>query len=451
MRIAILLALAAIVAYSSNLVLTVEANATPNVLTAASWIAQGNADLDEYVGRAPFTEQIVDGHVYPLYPPGTALLVVAPIAVAMTAGIDVASWEFLSVFGKIVGVLTAAVSVALVYLACAKLTRPVPALIAAVAYAFGTTVWTISAQQIWMHGPAQLFVALGLFLLVRDRDSPSAGLALALAAVIRPVDALAAGAGFLIARRRRFALRYVAWGVPAVAFLATYYLVAFHRLRDSYGEAAVGWFFPPPGWLGLLISPSRGLFIYSPFLLFAVAGFVVAWRRRDDPPGLIVRDASLAALGIYVVYSFFGQWMGGWAYGTRYLSDAQPLFALGLAYAIDRGLLTHVVARVAFVIALAWSVFLEYAGAGWYFFFWNGYHWDVTPNIDETGYRVWDVTDTQWGFVLRHMVADPGTTLVPTLIGAMFAGFIVWRAFASARRQQRATVSGSHRPLASPP
>jgi hypothetical protein len=178
---------------------------------------------------------------------------------------------------------------------------------------------------------------------------------------------------------------------------------------------------------------------------------VVAWRRRDDPPGLIVRDASLAALGIYVVYSFFGQWMGGWAYGTRYLSDAQPLFALGLAYAIDRGLLTHVVARVAFVIALAWSVFLEYAGAGWYFFFWNGYHWDVTPNIDETGYRVWDVTDTQWGFVLRHMVADPGTTLVPTLIGAMFAGFIVWRAFASARRQQRATVSGSHRPLASPP
>ena len=86
MRIAILLALAAIVAYSSNLVLTVEANATPNVLTAASWIAQGNADLDEYVGRAPFTEQIIDGHVYPLYPPGTPLLVVAPVAVAVAFG-----------------------------------------------------------------------------------------------------------------------------------------------------------------------------------------------------------------------------------------------------------------------------------------------------------------------------------------------------------------------------
>src|SRR5438552_12517958 len=155
MRIAILLALAAIVAYSSNLVLTVEANATPNVLTAASWIAQGNADLDEYVGRAPFTEQIVDGHVYPANPPGTALLLVTPVAVAMAAGIDVASWEFLGVFGKIAGILAASVSVAFVYLACARLTRPMPALIAAVGYAFGTTVWTVSAQQIWMHGPAR--------------------------------------------------------------------------------------------------------------------------------------------------------------------------------------------------------------------------------------------------------------------------------------------------------
>jgi len=449
MRIAILLALAAIVAYSSNLVLTVEANATPNVLTAASWIAQGNADLDEYVGRAPFTEQIVDGHVYPANPPGTALLLVTPVAVAMAAGIDVASWEFLGVFGKIAGILAASVSVAFVYLACARLTRPMPALIAAVGYAFGTTVWTVSAQQIWMHGPAQLFMALGLFLLVRGRGSPRAGLALGLAAAIRPVDALAAAASFLIARRRRFAARYLAWGLPAVAFLATYYLITFRGPRDSYG--GVPWFFPPPGWLGLLISPSRGLFVYSPFLLFAVAGFVIAWRRRSDDASLFVRDASLAALGIYLVYSFFGVWMGGWAYGTRYVSDAQPLLALGLAYAIERGLLTHLVARVGFAITLLWSVFLEYAGAGWYFFFWNGYHWDVTPNIDETGYRAWDITDTQWGFVLRHMVADPGTTLVPTLIGAAVAGLIVWRGFASARRQQQViAVSATHQLGASP-
>src|SRR6266550_8934476 len=102
MRVALLLGIAAIVAYSSNLLLHIEGDASPNVLTAASWIAQGNADLDEYVGRAPFTEQIVDGHVYPLYPPGTPLLLVVPVAVAMAAGIDVASWEFLSVFGKIV-------------------------------------------------------------------------------------------------------------------------------------------------------------------------------------------------------------------------------------------------------------------------------------------------------------------------------------------------------------
>jgi len=438
MRVALLLGIAAIVAYSSNLLLHIEGDASPNVLSAASWVAQGNADLDEYVGRAPFSLQIIDGHAYPGNPPGTALLAVVPVGLAMAFGADPASYEFLAAFGKIAGVLTAGLSVVFVYLACVAIARPVPAAVATVAYAFGTTVWSVSAQQIWMHGPAQLFLAAGLALLIRGRGSPRAGLALGLAAAIRPVDAVVAAVGVLAARRQGFARRYVAWGVPAAAFLLTYYVIAFRGVRESYGD--IPWALPPPGWLGLLISPSRGLLIYSPYLLFAAAGFVMAWRARRDDGALIVRDASLAALGIYGVYSLFGAWWAGWAYGTRYLSDAQPLYALAVAFALDRGALVRLWTKIAFAATLAWSVLVHFAGAGWYYLFWNGYHWDVTPNIDRTSYRLWDWADTQWGFVLRRMFADPGFTLVPTLAGAAIAALIVWRAYASARVQELATA-----------
>jgi hypothetical protein len=436
MRVAVLLGVAAIVAYSSNLLLHIEGDASPNVLSAASWVAQGNADLDEYVGRAPFGTQIIGGHAYPANPPGAALLAVVPVGLAMAAGADPASHEFLAVFGKIAGVLAAGLSVVFIYLACAAIARPMPAIVATVAYAFGTTVWSVSAQQIWMHGPAQLFLAVGLALLIRGRGSPQAGLALGLAAAIRPVEAIVAAVGVLAARRRRFALRYIAWGVPAVAFLLTYYVIAFRGVRESYGD--IPWAFPPPGWLGLLISPSRGLLIYSPYLIFAVAGFVMAWRARHDEPALIVRDASLASLGIYIVYSFFGAWWAGWAYGTRYMSDAQPIYALAVAFALDRGVLARLWTRIAFAATLVWSVLINFAGAGWYYQFWNGYHWDVTPNIDETSYRLWDWADTQWGFVLRRMFADPGFTLIPALAGAVLAAVIVWRAFGGGRQSATA-------------
>src|SRR5437762_8268674 len=89
--IALLLASAAIIAYASNFLLHVEGDAAPNILTAASWVAQGNADLDEFVGRVPFDVQYVGGHAYPYTPPGVAVLTVIPVGLAIAAGADVAS------------------------------------------------------------------------------------------------------------------------------------------------------------------------------------------------------------------------------------------------------------------------------------------------------------------------------------------------------------------------
>jgi hypothetical protein len=435
LRIAILLATAAAVAYVSNLTLVVGADVQSHLATAASWIVEGNADLDEYVGRMPLRVQQIGAHSYSIYPPGTAALDVLPVGIALAAGIPIDAQGFVALGGKLYAVLAVALSVAFVYLAGAAITRPVPALVAAVVYAFGTSLWSTSSQQFWAHAPSHLFVALGTYLLTRtDPWGARAGLAYGIATVVRPTEAIVAAFGALVSWRRKALLRYVAWGLPALAFLLTYNQLVFGSLRQSYPDSDLTFSFPPPGWLGLLVSPSRGLFVYSPVLVFALIGFVMAWRSPADRAATLVRDASLAVAGVYAVYASIGYWWGGWSYGDRYLSDAAPLFALAIAFAIDRGILRSLAGRVAFGAAFAWSFLLQFAGAGWYYEYWNGYHWDVARNIGETAHVVWDWTDTLWGFVLRHMLFDPGFHLLPSLLGVAMAAVLVWRALVAARR-----------------
>jgi hypothetical protein len=434
LRIAILLAAAAAITYVSNLTLVVGADVQAHLATAASWIVQGNADLDEYLGRMPLRVQQIGSHSYSIYPPGTATLDLFPVFVALVAGIPIEAQLFVALGGKLYAAGAVALSVAFVYLASAGIARPVPALIATVVYAFGTSVWSTSSQQFWEHAPSHLFVALGTYLLVRtDLWGARAGLAFGIATVIRPTEAIVAAFGALVSWRRKALLRYLAWGLPAAAFLLTYNLLAFGTIRQSYPDSDLTFSFPPPGWLGLLVSPSRGLFVYSPVLVFAVIGFIMAWRSRSDRAASLVRDASLAVAGVYAVYASIGYWWGGWSYGDRYLSDVAPLFALAIAFAIDRGLLRSLISRVAFGAAFAWSFLLQFAGAGWYYEYWNGYHWDVARDIGATPDVVWDWTDTLWGFVLRHMLADPGFHLVPSLLGVAIASVLVWRALDAAR------------------
>jgi len=440
-RIAILLAAAAAIAYASNLTFVVGADTTSHLATAASLVVQGNADLDEYVDRMPLRVQQIGTHLYSIYPPGNAALEVLPVWAALALGIPIDTQEFVALGGKLYAVLAVALSVAFVYLASARVTRPMPALIATVVYAFATSVWSTSSVQFWEHAPSHLFVALGTYLLTRtDRWGARAGLAYGIATVIRPTEAIVAAFGALVMWRRKKFLPYIGWGLPAVAFLVAYNVLVFGTIRQSYPDSDLSFSFPPPGWLGLLVSPSRGLFVYSPVLLFAVIGFIMAWRSRSDRAASLVRDASLGVAGVYAVYASIGYWWGGWTYGNRYLSDAAPLFAIGIAFAVDRGLLRPLAVRVAFGLTLAWSSLLQFAGAGWYYELWNGYHWDVARNIGQDARSVWDWTDTQWAFVLRHMAFDPGFHLLPSLLGVAVAAILVWRALGVARRVAPATA-----------
>ncbi len=256
-------------------------------------------------------------------------------------------------------------SASLLYLVLRRRANASAAMLLTVAYAFGTTTWVISSQALWQHGMGQLLV-VGLLLLLTGPCTGSralaAGLVCGLIAGNRPADAplaAALGAYGLFWAGRRAAVFAVAAAVPALLVLF-YNVTVVGALAGAYQVVGRPTFFRHalgPGLAGLLVSPTRGLFVFSPFLLF----LVLAWRHL--PKERALRGLTLAiCAGVVLQVLLYAKtdWRAGISWGPRFLTDLLPLLVWLLAPVVvalrRRG-------RACFAAAVGVAIAMEAVGA----------------------------------------------------------------------------------------
>jgi hypothetical protein len=155
--------------------------------------------------------------------------------------------------------------------------------------------------------------------------------------------------------------------------------VTVHGTSGSFGDLT--------GLAGVLVSPSRGLLIFSPVVLLAAAGGGAAirggWRR---PPAWCL----LAAAFQYVLYGTYAVWWGGHTYGPRYMLDLLPLLAPVAIAGAER--LARPRAYAAAGVALAWSIGVAATGA----FYYPNDRWNTDPaDVDRYHDRLWEWSDSQ--------------------------------------------------------
>ena len=194
-------------------------------------------------------------------------------------------WEDLE---KTSAAVIVALSAVFLYLALLRLTTLRMALLVTGAYAFGTSSLSVSSQALWQHGPSQLGLAAALYFLVKGREAERwvavSGFPLAFAVISRPTDLLLAvplGLYVLLYYPKQVG-RLLVFALPPLAFQlwynATYQGSAFWTQAPILqGEHWTGRFWE--GFSGLLFSPGRGLFVYSPIFLFSLVALAMAWRR----------------------------------------------------------------------------------------------------------------------------------------------------------------------------
>ena len=333
------------------------------------------------------------------------------------AGDPARAWRI----GKLAAALMTAGAAAATWLACRRLASPGAALVLAGAVALGTPLWSSTSQALWQHAPDTLFLALGALALLDARErwgrAALAGLALAAATACRPTSGLFAAAGlFLLLGRPRSALAFAAGALPVAVALAAWNhrffgaVLASGQLLASRGVAlektgSPGLWQTPllEGLAGVLVSPSRGLLVFSPFLLLAAGGVALELRRRRLSPLL---PLALAAVAVIAVEAKWFDWWGGWAYGPRRLGDLAPVLAM-LAAPAMAWVAEARWRRAALAAAIGWAVLVQAVGALAYDLDgWNARRdaAGVALDVDRPEHRgrLWSVTDSQIGHYLSH-------------------------------------------------
>jgi hypothetical protein len=302
---------------------------------------------------------------------------------------------------KLSASLIASLSALFVYLALREICARKPAFWLTVLYAFGTNTWVISSQALWQHGVSELALSLMCYALLRSQTSDSwlrlAGLGAGLAAAARPTNIILSLLGLMYVWRfhRRETVRFLLWPVIIAIPLVSYNLFYFGGITGGYGvieltsSMLLGNFLrlDYEGLLGILFSPSRGLLIYTPFVLFSFWGGILLWRDRTFAP--LLRYMSLGVLSQVFLYGKYSVWWGGWSYGPRLLTDICPILCLMLVPVLP--LFRRRIVHGVFIIASLLSIAVQIIGA---FCYNNG--WDAIPvSVDARPQRLWDWHDTQ--------------------------------------------------------
>ncbi len=308
----------------------------PAELLPISLLHDHDFDFREFVsGDLPYWFRLVNGRVVSNYPVLPGVLNLPVYEAASLAHVDLYKHRlFLSLLTSS-GI--AALSVLFLFLALKRVCRSEKeALFFALVYAFGTTVWSVASRGLFQHGPSVLFLSIALWALCRGGGVvPIAGMALSLAVINRPTNILIALplALYVYRSERRHFPAFLALGLPAALFHA-WYADAYWGSPISPAQEVTRANFAGSFWTGLsgiLVSPSRGLFVFTPVFLFALPAVVTAFRPAPPGSRRLPRYLAAGAAATIALYSFWSMWWGGHTFGYRLITEIVPLLTILIA------------------------------------------------------------------------------------------------------------------------
>ena len=212
-------------------------------------------------------------------------------------------------------------------------------------FAFATPWLNTTPFCLWSHTGFILGLSLSLTLLAKLKDQWAwgalFGFIVSAAALIRPPAALILLPFYLYAcivhRQRTLSILFGSLPLPLLQLfynhsyngkvtrfaISSYFIDLFNSSATSHFINKMTFF---KTFYGLLFSPSRGLFIYCPFLVF----IFFALHHKFDIPKKFIYGTALTLH--FLLITQWSVWWGGHSYGPRLLLDAMPLMLIILGY-----------------------------------------------------------------------------------------------------------------------
>ncbi|TGK34477.1 dolichyl-phosphate-mannose--protein mannosyltransferase [Leptospira gomenensis] len=307
-----------------------------NVPTTVSILKTGNFDLDEYpdlvAERSGYAIRNSRGHLYNYFPVGVSILAIPQVFLLMQINGTREILRHLPEAERFIAAGWIALSVSFLYRALRGRYGRKTALMFSLLFAFCTPVLSTAGRALWQQTGVLLVNSILLRIFTGElrskKDYFLLGALCGFALWIRPTSVLVSVCLFfgVLKTRPKDSLRLLLAAIPFLlvflmfnwslydSVLPPYYREDGERIftLSTFGEA----------FLGHWISPSRGLFIWSPFLILSFFGMFSA--VRDNGPVFAV--LSLSILLHVIVISGFDSWWGGHSVGPRLWTETIPFW-----------------------------------------------------------------------------------------------------------------------------
>jgi hypothetical protein len=294
------------------------------------------------------------------FPLGTAFLALPHAALALAGSQGQMSDALVLRWEKHLAALLCTASALLLFLALRGRAGERAAFAAAAVFAVATPAFTYAGQGLWSTTGETFWLCVALYALlgrgIRPATAFAAGLALGFAYLCRPTALIPMGALglLLLVRDRRSAGVYALACLAALAAATAFLWSAYGHPLGGYGihnaHAKLYGRSLGEGLLGNLASPSRGILVWLPYLVFVPA----ALRRAGDRDARAWTWLALAVVGAtFGLAASYERWEGSWSIGPRLMAESAPFLAL-LTVPLWRGFGTlRPALRTVFVLAVA--------------------------------------------------------------------------------------------------
>jgi hypothetical protein len=395
-------------------------------------LSKGTFKLDSLFVAAPIANlqpgdlppeiMLKKGHLFYTYPPGSSVLSVPFLAVINWFGyfpVDPAGkwiYDAEACMQQLIAEIVSAAFVAMVFMMARLWLPSAYSCGVALVLAFGTQLLSTASRALWSHTWGILLILTAILLLIKNETENKTNpyllaTILSWAYFVRPTFNMhiIAISVYLVFQNRKQFIPYSITGLLWLALFIGYSWYNLGTLLPPYYTMKLGSVNYWEAFAGQLVSPSRGLFIYSPFWLLLFYLLVRYWKFVKVPKLAIL---SLAVVGIHfmVVPGCLSTWSGGHCYGPRMTTDLLPWLALlatlgvnavRLAWLQDAGTdrslfsLDHSKKAVLIIalITISFSIFTHYRGA----FHPITFSWNNSLSADDaTSGILWNWRDPQF-------------------------------------------------------
>lgn len=192
-----------------------------------------------------------------------------------------------------------------------------------------TTDWWYQSRGFLSEIGAGTLLIISLYF--ADAKKPHySGFALGISFLFRPINLVALPVWAKVAWEKKNI--WSAWGVAIGGFgLLLYNWIRFGSLLNfGYGsEKFMLQIFD--GLYGVLLSPGRSMFLYSPVLTLAIPGAWLFYKKEKA----LTFAASVTVLFYVLVVASWHSWDGGWSWGSRLLTPILPILGFLSTPAIE--------------------------------------------------------------------------------------------------------------------